>query len=688
MRNFYIYLVCLVASFSLSMPNSSFAASTIYSVLVGINDYAPAGNPVYSASNLQGPKNDVALVKSLLIKTYGVPDDKEHFTILLDGNATHSGILKALSETLRDKAKSDPDATFLFYFSGHGSLAVDDNGDEGDGYDETLVAYDSRAADGTDIRDDEIEKSLAELAKYTKNIVVILDSCHSGTATRDPTLRSRRAPFDTRTEKAAISLPSGNHEKDTGSVTNPDRVYSIITGSLAEEVSNEDVIETEEGARYQGLLTYYLVQALKWSPHLTYQAAVFEAERFIHERVPSQHPQAEGDFDRIVFGGIGSREVPFIPITAVAGDTFSIAAGQAQGIRIGAILAVYSNKATKLIGEDQKIAQAIVENADIGTSVAKIQIMAKEPITTSSKVRVVSPYSGKDKFAVAIAVPPKELGAGVENSIASALTDRLANNTLVQLIPDPGTATFLIKTGCLANNAQIPMEQVEALSQDCDKTLYVSPRGQQDAMFGYHVSANDINQAVTGLVDVLEKAARQENIRTLANGVSPLAGTVTLSLVRIEVEDKSGKLAITRETPINASLLEALQQGEFFRFIVKNSGTQDIFYSIIGLGTSGSVFILGDAPSGEKLKAGMSTTTKPALKVGPPFGIESYVLLATTTPVNVRFLEAPGVKARDPGPLGWLLDGLANSGFRDPVKVPEIDLNSWATTRLDFEIRP
>lgn len=682
-RHRFRHLSAAIIFFVMLPFSEAVAEQTVYSLMVGINDYAEAENPAYAASDLQGPSNDVSILKALLIERYGVVDDEDHFKVLLDVAATHDRIAEAFTAQLTEKAKSNPNSTFLFYFSGHGSLAVDDNGDEGDGFDETLVAHDSRAAGGTDIIDDEIEEWLADLKQYTKNIVLIFDSCHSGTASKAPGMRSRRAPFDARQAKA-----KGSQAKDPASLDNPGRVYSVIAGSMAEEVSNEDLVETENGARYHGLLTYYLVQTLKRSTQLTYREAVLETERLVRKRAPSQHPQVEGDFDRIVFGGIGTRQTPFIPITAVTKESISVAVGQAQGIQEGAILAVYSESATKLVGEEGKIGEAIVSAADINSSIARLVGAGKEAVTTASKVRIVSPYSAGQKLPVAIAVPPAVLGIGADLPIKSRLAERLTDNALVKVDDDVRRAVLSVSIGCMDNKTLIPMEDAERLSPTCAKVYYISPKDQIGATYDFSIPANNEDAAVTAIIQTLEKIARQENLRSLANKASPIAASIQLSLLRVAVTTKDGKLIATNNVPVVGPGPEPMRVGEHFRFEVKNGGEQDIYFSIIGLGTSGAVWVLGDAPAGEKLQAGAKVTTKPALKVGPPLGLESYVLLATTSPTSVRFLENPGVRQRDPGPLGWLLDGLANPGFRDSSQVPELDLDSWATARLDIEIRP
>jgi hypothetical protein len=85
---------------------------------------------------------------------------------------------------------SRPDDTFVFYFAGHGTQLPDDDGDEqlddpDDALDEALCMYDFTELGDNALRDDELGRLLDRLA--AGQVVVILDCCHSGTATRDIT---------------------------------------------------------------------------------------------------------------------------------------------------------------------------------------------------------------------------------------------------------------------------------------------------------------------------------------------------------------------------------------------------------------------------------------------------------------------------------------------------------------------
>ena len=154
-----------------------------YALLVGINDYA-------SVRDLRGALNDVTHIKEVLIEDLGFAEEK--IRVLTNAEATKANLLSALNTLARQTKAGD---SVLIYYSGHGFMMVDEDGDEafreaGDRYDEVIVPYDAvpwpreRATDPnpTMLSDDEISRALSGMAG--KRVVIVFDSCHSGSATR------------------------------------------------------------------------------------------------------------------------------------------------------------------------------------------------------------------------------------------------------------------------------------------------------------------------------------------------------------------------------------------------------------------------------------------------------------------------------------------------------------------------
>ena len=153
----------------------------LFALLVAINDYhKDSGVP-----NLHGCENDVNAVDAFLRKNYATSlTDSKQIRIVKNADATRDGLLKAFDEHLIKQAK--PGDTALFFYSGHGSSedsTPDFNAFDTAELNETLVCHDSRLPGKWDIADKELAVLLSRIPNGVQRVVV-LDCCHSGSATR------------------------------------------------------------------------------------------------------------------------------------------------------------------------------------------------------------------------------------------------------------------------------------------------------------------------------------------------------------------------------------------------------------------------------------------------------------------------------------------------------------------------
>jgi metacaspase-1 len=148
--------------------------------LVGINNYPGSQN------DLQGCVNDITNVYDVLVKyfDFASPD----VVLLSDRRATKAAILGGLQTLVGGASPGD---TIVFHYSGHGSQVRDTSGDEPrDRKDEIICPWDFDW-DGNYISDDDLASLFAGL-KRSVHLEVILDSCHSGTGTREIVLDRTR----------------------------------------------------------------------------------------------------------------------------------------------------------------------------------------------------------------------------------------------------------------------------------------------------------------------------------------------------------------------------------------------------------------------------------------------------------------------------------------------------------------
>ena len=211
-------------------------------LLIGVSRYQ-------NLPQLPGARNDIALVQRVLQTKLGfAPTD---IRLLLDEDATRAGILQALYQLTEEARPQD----FVYvHYSGHGSQAVDINGDERDDRrDETIVPVNGRSPGVPDITDDELQMLLARLK--SEHAVIVLDACHSGTATRG-FVRTRAVPLDNR-----VALYRGAVKRTRAIVPLISSRHVLLTGAAA----HEEALEAYVTGAPHGLFTYALMNSLSAS---------------------------------------------------------------------------------------------------------------------------------------------------------------------------------------------------------------------------------------------------------------------------------------------------------------------------------------------------------------------------------------------------------------------------------------
>jgi hypothetical protein len=141
-------------------------------LLIGINEYK---NPKLE---LAGCRNDVFTISSVLQEVGIQPDE---IRVVFDDRATAAGIRERLTWLLGDPQPND---TRILYFSGHGAqLPIYNSDSEFDGFLECLVPHDFDGSEQSGITDVFLKELYSQLP-YDTNLIIILDCCHSGGATR------------------------------------------------------------------------------------------------------------------------------------------------------------------------------------------------------------------------------------------------------------------------------------------------------------------------------------------------------------------------------------------------------------------------------------------------------------------------------------------------------------------------
>ncbi len=106
----------------------------IYALLIGISDYKDETIP-----DLDYTFNDIILLGTTLVESLGVAPDL--MKVLVDSAASKVNIENQLHRLAEHTTSSD---LVIIYFSGHGAVGKDRDGDESDGTDEYILPWDTQ----------------------------------------------------------------------------------------------------------------------------------------------------------------------------------------------------------------------------------------------------------------------------------------------------------------------------------------------------------------------------------------------------------------------------------------------------------------------------------------------------------------------------------------------------------------
>jgi len=333
-------------------------------LLIGISNYQRRGAP--DEWGRLNTELDLKLLQQVLVDKFKfAPSD---IAVLRDRKATRDAILSEMRNLVARAGKGD--VVFL-HFSGHGDTIPDDNGDEVDGKDESLVPFDyvSKKDHSKNIRDDEVGEILDELKKKgLANVTVSLDSCYSGTATRgDYTGRGGSGDF----AKPDDESPSGLMDKN---VSFPSSYVFLAASSPRQTAKEADY----DGTQRIGVYTLGLVKALnEATPRTTYRDLFERINDVVTSRRGDQNPQIEGSPDGLVFDGTAVRQERYVQVRPAApggkSDKAVLQTGRLLGATAKSRYALYG-PGTKSPDDKDAVKLAEGEIVEVGATSSVIRL--------------------------------------------------------------------------------------------------------------------------------------------------------------------------------------------------------------------------------------------------------------------------------------------------------------------------
>jgi Caspase domain len=559
------------------MPESSGSTANFHALLIGIDYYKP--NRFYKS--LKGAVRDINLVEAFLQNNLQVPPAQifklisvaPEDTVLSDIRAadpsqepTYEHIIQAF-QTLTETARSG-DQVYIHY-AGHGgrSTTIYPHLKQGVAQDEGLVPMDlGDSSEGRYIRDVEMTTLLKRMTDKGLIVTMVLDSCHSGGATRGDVEIRGGTDVDT-IARSSESLVADAEELGrnwldltsrfaVGTAGLPQsRNYVLLAACRPNEYAYEYAVNG--GSERHGALTYWMIDTLtsmasRGQP-LTYKLLHDRVHAQIQSKFPQQVPMILGETDRLVFGN--SRwATPFtVSVIKVVSETqMTLNAGQAQGLSKGTRFAIYALGTTDFTQQPM----AIVE-------------ISKVPRAAESTATVLLPEAGGIAVAGSIesGAPAVMVAAPVDLVQRVRLTQKAVGEAEHELPADwAGRQTEALENvrQALAGNGWVMEVQAE------ESALYqvaIDRSGHYEICIGVPIpnlrpllSIDDAASAQR-VVDRLVHLAKYQAVQSLDNSSSRLAEAIELELLQ---ED---------ETPFNDPKNPEIQGGDTVLLRLTNTGS-------------------------------------------------------------------------------------------------------------------
>ena len=627
-------------------------------LLVGIDKYQHR-----HIGNLNGAVNDVHSMKRLLVERFGFPDDNQHLRVLTNSDATRKAILTGIEEHLI--AKADSDSIVVFHYSGHGSYLRDEQGEETDGRDETIVPHDSGHIDpypNRDITDDELNALLHKLADKTPHVTFIFDSCHSGSAIRGAGLARTARPDERPPPKRRLAAGGATRGVSEGpnDLRPVDARYVLISGAMAQELS----YELQMDGKSYGALSWYLTDEVRRAgANATYRDIMDVVKARVTARYPSQHPQLEGPGgNQLVFNTRSLAPEPFVLVSPRGRDTVTLDAGQVQGVTRDSVYAVYPPGSKSFTSDVEPVAQIKVSDVDVIWSSARV---IKGQVSDDASRAVEREHHWPDAVLRVAFMKPNA------SQTLRQVENKLREFKHITAVESVSGYDLLLREHRHSSDGQ----------------RYIVTEGGDPSEISPRVPVSDAN-AVSRVVEQVTHWAKWFNIMQISNSHPDLG-------VKFELKAAAG----TRQggAPFaNQDVDLTLAAGERLSIEITNTSQQNLYIALLDLSSDGSVAVVYPLRGGQEFIAPGKTWYKQLEAYLPP-GRDAVrdvlKLIATTNYADFGFLQQEAVRGapiltqtrgHTRNPLEELL---ANAAMGTTRGTRPVDLEDWVTVDKVLEVR-
>ena len=645
LRIFHLLLFFLFAQNGVTQTPQKLA------LLVGVSEYAEGSK----WANLHA-ENDLELIRASLIKQNF---KEKNIRILHNQEANKAGIQKAFQEHLTNQVK--PGDIVYFHFSGHGQQVADVDGDEMDGYDEALVPFDSPQSfeQGTYegerlLSDDELGQWLHQLRQKLGaegQVLITLDACHSGTATRGFALARgtlQKMASTTHQEKFTQGSSEQRQLYQRPSTASDLAAMVAIFASSAQELNYEYV--DEKGQAY-GSLSYAFSKAFAdIKPSTTYKGLFDQLRKNMLAISPMQTPQIEGDVALQVFSGL-IQPVPahFNIIRALNEQSLLLDAGTLANLHPGTTLNLYPI-GTSDTAHTEAIGTAVVRNTLPLISELQLQMPVKQSETMGAWAFVEKQAYGNLKIRVATELKHPELKELLSKeledysilALQGAYPDLIIQETgddRIQLVTKEGLV--LLEEAIDYQNLSLPTIQVRQRILKYAQAIFL-------------------------------RSLEMENYFL----------NLELELIPVEVQEVGGEPKVVKELPIAQYVGEdgivRFEEEESFILKVTNHAQQAAYYTILDIWADNQIVSLipnsdcGSNVSDYYIEAGETQVLDDCIiDLYPPFGNEMLKLIATSQPLQMdRVIRGERISLSTQNPFEYFFQFSLQKKRATPPTIP------------------
>lgn len=580
------------------MNNQKIGTSQLYALLIGIDCYLPhrLPNGRYYRS-LSGCVRDITLVEEFLQSKLGVSEE-----CILKLKASNTGATQppesrdewptydnmvAAFQKLTEMAQSG-DQVYIHY-SGHGGRTPAKFPEsKTNGLDESLVPMDIRDPKARYLRDIELAQILKKMVDKGLIVTIVLDSCHSGGATRgagDAVARGIDA-IDT-TERPTQSLVASDDEliatwqsltQETkrdltlGSGWLPEpKGYVLLAACRPSESAYEYRVD---GKHQNGALTYWLLEEFKHiEPHLTYKLIYDRIVPKIYSHLKLQIPLLEGDSTRVVFGNARVQSAYAVNVMQVDSENQQVLlnTGQAQAVRKGTQFVIYPPGVTDFTQLDQRLALVEITESDGATSSwATVKDTVRPvPIEQGAQAVLQEPGSMRLRSTVLLVYQDQDI-------VPPIIRQQAALEQVKQVLTTDGSGFIALATD------DKPIDYQVAVSAQGEYEIW-DTAGQVIQNLRPALRIDEDGVAVR-LVQRLVHLTKYHNVQRLdnADSLSPLKGTLQVELLKAQPDFEPGDIA--KPQPFdNPGSMPTIKVGEWIFVRVKNASSQVLNVTVLSL---------------------------------------------------------------------------------------------------------